>query len=201
MEDENLTLAEVLGESDVTVDAQTVKTVPVKLVSASSRFKDLILEGGRTDEEIFKICQAEYGLSDDKRSYVSWYRNWLKKNKPEVELPEKLGGTKLVKVYTPEEIAEREAKAAERTKKVAVSNEEKEAKKFAKEEAKRLKAETKEQLRLARKEQKNILNRSIAATVATNAANAASGVELNDGGLETTHIGDDVEATDPTEAE
>jgi len=201
MEDENLTLAEVLGESDVTVDAQPMKTVPVKLVSASSRFKDLILEGGRTDEEIFKICQEEYGLSDDKRAYVSWYRNWLKKNKPEVELPEKLGGTKLVKVHTPEEIAAREAKAAERAEKAAAGNEEKEVKKFAKEEAKRLKAETKEQLRLAREEQKNILNRSIAATAATNAANAASGVELNDGGLEATYIGDDVEACDPTVTE
>jgi len=196
MEDENLTLAEVLGGESET-PALKRPTVPAKRVSASSRFKDLIIEGGRTDEEIFKICQAEYGLSDDKRSYVSWYRNWLKKNKPEVELPEKLGGTKLEKVYTPEEIAEREAKAAERAEKVAAGNEEKEAKKFAKEEAKRMKAETKEQLRLAREEQKNILNRRIA----INAANAASGVELNDCGLEATYIGNDVEACDPTVAE
>lgn len=193
MEEENLTLAEVLGESDEAVDPQPVKEVPVKRVSASSRFKDLIIEGGRTDEEIFKICQAEYGLSDDKRSYVSWYRNWLKKNKPELVLPEKLGGTKLEKVYTPEEIAEREAKAAERVASVEAKNAEKEKKKADKEEAKRLKAEAKEQLRLAREEQKNAVNAKINETIA-----AQSGVVMNDGGLEATYVESEV---DPTVAE
>lgn len=50
--------------------------------SVSSRFCELIMEGKKTDDEIFAIVKKEFGLSDDKRSYVSWNRNnLLKKGK------------------------------------------------------------------------------------------------------------------------
>jgi hypothetical protein len=47
--------------------------------SASQMFKDLILEGKHTDDEIFKKVQKEFGLDDNKRSYVAWNRNDLVK--------------------------------------------------------------------------------------------------------------------------
>lgn len=50
-----------------------------KKPSAAARFQDLIMEGKRTDDEIFAIVQKEFGLPDSKRNYVSWYRNYLKK--------------------------------------------------------------------------------------------------------------------------
>jgi len=45
--------------------------------SAASRFQDLIMEGKLTDDEIFATVKKEFSLSDDKRSYVAWYRNYL----------------------------------------------------------------------------------------------------------------------------
>lgn len=54
--------------------------------SASQMFKDLIMEGKLTDDQIFAKVQAEFGLDEKKRSYVKWYRNDLKKagaNPPE----------------------------------------------------------------------------------------------------------------------
>jgi hypothetical protein len=48
--------------------------------SAASRFRELIMEGKKTDDEIFATVAGEYGLDEGKRSYVSWYRNDLKKN-------------------------------------------------------------------------------------------------------------------------
>lgn len=162
--------------SDAPVEAPAEAAPKPKRMSASARFKELIIEGGRTDEEIFKICQGEFGLSDDKRSYVSWYRNWLKKNKPEIELPEKLGGTKMERVYTEEELAEREAKAAERLAAVAAKDTEKAAAKAAKaaerEAAKAAKAEAKAKLEEARAE---------AAKVKADAAAKNSGVVMNTG--------------------
>ena len=50
-----------------------------KKLSASSRFQELIMEGELTDDAIFAKVQAEFGLSDDKRSYVQWYRKHLTK--------------------------------------------------------------------------------------------------------------------------
>ena len=47
--------------------------------SAASMFKALIMEGRWTDDEIFAKTQEAFSLSDDKRSYVAWYRNSLKK--------------------------------------------------------------------------------------------------------------------------
>lgn len=48
--------------------------------SAASRFCDLIMEGKKTDDQIFAIVQKEFGLDDGKRSYVGWYRNKLRKD-------------------------------------------------------------------------------------------------------------------------
>lgn len=38
-----------------------------------------ILEGKLADSEIFKQAQAKFGLSDDKKTYVNWYRCQLKR--------------------------------------------------------------------------------------------------------------------------
>lgn len=47
--------------------------------TAASRFQDLIMEGKKTDDQIFATVQKEFGLDDGKRSYVKWYRNYLTK--------------------------------------------------------------------------------------------------------------------------
>lgn len=46
--------------------------------TAASVFKDLILTGQYSDDEIFAIVQKEFGLDDSKRSYVAYYRRELK---------------------------------------------------------------------------------------------------------------------------
>jgi hypothetical protein len=50
-----------------------------KKPSAANMFKDLIMEGKMTDDQIFAKVQKEFGLDDNKRSYVKWYRNDLTK--------------------------------------------------------------------------------------------------------------------------
>lgn len=55
-------------------------------VSAAQMFKDLIMAGKLTDDQIFEKVQAEFGLDEKKRGYVKWYRNHLRKegaNPPE----------------------------------------------------------------------------------------------------------------------
>lgn len=47
--------------------------------SAASMFKELILKGSQTDDQIFAEVQKKFQLDDTKRSYVAWYRNSLKK--------------------------------------------------------------------------------------------------------------------------
>lgn len=48
--------------------------------SASSMFKGLIFENpGRSDEDIFKDVQKQFGLDDDKLSYVKWNRGWFER--------------------------------------------------------------------------------------------------------------------------
>ena len=46
--------------------------------TAASVFKDLILTGQYSDDEIFATVQKEFGLDDSKRSYVAYYRRELK---------------------------------------------------------------------------------------------------------------------------
>lgn len=48
--------------------------------SAAQLFKELIMKGQLTDDQIFSQVQAAFGLDDNKRSYVGWYRNKLKKD-------------------------------------------------------------------------------------------------------------------------
>lgn len=47
--------------------------------TAAKRFQELIMEGKKTDDQIFAVVQKEFGLDDSKRSYVKWYRNYLTK--------------------------------------------------------------------------------------------------------------------------
>ena len=59
--------------------AAAVATDRAGKVTAASRFKELILGGELTDDQIFAAVAAEFGLDDKKRSYVAWYRNSLRK--------------------------------------------------------------------------------------------------------------------------
>lgn len=47
--------------------------------TASSMFRELIMAGKLTDDQIFKKVQAKYGLDEGKRNYVTWYRYQLRK--------------------------------------------------------------------------------------------------------------------------
>lgn len=48
--------------------------------SSSAMFKGLLLEGGKTDDQIFKAVQKKFGLDDGKKGYVAWNRGWLKRH-------------------------------------------------------------------------------------------------------------------------
>lgn len=50
-----------------------------KKPSAAQLFKDLIMAGKLTDDQIFEQVKSEFGLDPSKRAYVNWYRNNLKK--------------------------------------------------------------------------------------------------------------------------
>lgn len=50
-----------------------------KKPSAATRFQELIMAGKLSDDQIFAKVQEEFGLDDNKRSYVKWYRNHLTK--------------------------------------------------------------------------------------------------------------------------
>lgn len=67
-------------------EAKATKAKPVaketkteKKPSAAQMFKDLIMEGKLSDDKIFEKVQKEFGLDDNKRGYVKWYRNDLVK--------------------------------------------------------------------------------------------------------------------------
>lgn len=47
--------------------------------SAAAMFRRLILAGDMTDDQIFKAVQEKFGLADNRRSYVQWYRKELQK--------------------------------------------------------------------------------------------------------------------------
>lgn len=55
------------------------KTNALGIETAADMFRALIREGKLTDDEIFKKVQAKFSLTDNKRSYVGWYRNQLVK--------------------------------------------------------------------------------------------------------------------------
>jgi hypothetical protein len=54
--------------------------VAVPRESAAQMFKDLIMAGKQTDDQIFAAVKKKFGLDDKKRSYVAWYRNALVKD-------------------------------------------------------------------------------------------------------------------------
>lgn len=47
--------------------------------SAASMFRELIMAGKQTDDQIFAAVKKKWGLDDNKRGYVAWYRNDLRK--------------------------------------------------------------------------------------------------------------------------
>jgi hypothetical protein len=67
------------------VPAKAVKTKEPKAPSgekkpsAAQMFKDLIMAGKMSDDQIFAQVQKEFNLDENKRSYVKWYRNDLTK--------------------------------------------------------------------------------------------------------------------------
>jgi hypothetical protein len=67
--------------------AGKVKQPKEKKHNASNAFRDLILAGKKTDEEIFLLVQKEFGLDDNKRWYVGWYRHDMKKKGIQVPEP------------------------------------------------------------------------------------------------------------------
>jgi len=50
-----------------------------KYASAAAMFQGLIMAGGKTVDQIFAAVQKEFGLPDNKKSYVKWYHNNLAK--------------------------------------------------------------------------------------------------------------------------
>jgi hypothetical protein len=72
--------APVAKEPKAVAKRETKEKAPAeKKPSASGMFKELIMAGTMTDEAIFKKVQKAFDLSDDKISYVKWYRNDLVK--------------------------------------------------------------------------------------------------------------------------
>jgi hypothetical protein len=76
--------------------AAKAKAKPVKAAPSGERpetpaamFRTLILGGEHTDDAIFAKVQKKFGLDDNKRNYVSWYRNSLKKAGHKVPQPKK----------------------------------------------------------------------------------------------------------------
>lgn len=81
-----------------------------KQQSAAQMFKDLIMEGRLSDDEIFKQVQINFGIDDSKLSYVKKYRNGLikeGKNPPAEVAPKAIKG-----------ISKPPKKGAERAKKI-----------------------------------------------------------------------------------
>ena len=62
-----------------TTSKPAAKEPGAKRETASQMFKDLIMEGKLTDDQIFTKVKAKFGLDDSKRGYVKWYRNNLRK--------------------------------------------------------------------------------------------------------------------------
>lgn len=57
---------------------------------AAATFRELIMAGNKTDDQIFAEVQKRHpDVGDDKRSYVAWYRNDLKKKGENPPAPKK----------------------------------------------------------------------------------------------------------------
>lgn len=57
--------------------------------SAAQMFRDLILAGQLTDDQIFQQVQQTFKLDASRRTYVDWYRKQLKKQGADVPAPKK----------------------------------------------------------------------------------------------------------------
>lgn len=92
-----------------------------KRITVASRFQELIMEGKLTDEDIFKTVQKEFGLDDSKKTYVSWYRNYLTKRgkQPPAAKGEPLKAEKPAKADAKPEAKPAEPKAKPAAKKTA----------------------------------------------------------------------------------
>ncbi len=66
--------------TDKVTGQKVTKPKGEKKASAANLFKDLIMKGGQTDDQIFAKVKEAFGLDDKKRGYVAWYRNHLKKS-------------------------------------------------------------------------------------------------------------------------
>jgi hypothetical protein len=108
--------ARMAAEKKDALKAQKQKERKERGPSAASRFKELIMEGKLTDDGIFAVIQKEFGLDDNKRSYVSWYRKHLAKtgNNP----PDPVGSSGETKPAKAEKTAKAE-KPAKAEKKAA----------------------------------------------------------------------------------
>lgn len=87
--------------------------------SAASLFKELILAGTLSDDQIFAKVQQKYDLDEKKRSYVGWYRNWLRKDgqkPPEPKVTKKTAGKKEAKKPAATHKQKRAAKKAAKRK-------------------------------------------------------------------------------------
>ena len=93
-------VAEPKAEKEPKVKAAKEPKEPkVKRPSVSSRICDLILEGTLTDDQIFAKVQSEFDLDDSKRGYISWNRNFLRKQG--ANPPEPVGGKTRTKSEEP----------------------------------------------------------------------------------------------------
>lgn len=92
--EEQHTMATKKQQGKITTDSNGKPKKPKgeRKESASAMFKELIMKGGMTDDQIFSKVKEKFGLDDKKRGYVAWYRNHLKKegkNPPEPKLDKK----------------------------------------------------------------------------------------------------------------
>lgn len=70
------------GQVEVATDGtvtQKPKGFQKKKGGAANRFRDLIMGGAHTDDEIFSIVQKEFNLDEGRRSFVGWHRKDLTK--------------------------------------------------------------------------------------------------------------------------
>ena len=119
-----------------TKDGST-KAPAVKKENASQMFQDLIMEGKLDDDAIFAKVKVKFGLDDNKRWYVAWYRNNLKRKKgidcpPVITKASAAAAEKAAKAKAAEKAAKEKTKAAEKAAKEKAKLAEKAAKAKAK---------------------------------------------------------------------
>jgi hypothetical protein len=74
----------------------TEKKTTTRKPTAASRYRELILAGGKTDAQIFAIVKKQFDL-DDSKNHVAWYRgDLIRKGQevPEVKIAKKGKGKK-----------------------------------------------------------------------------------------------------------